>query len=257
MTAQREDILLFASLKTYFGYAQTQRWIRKVSRIVGEARSSTTVRFEVAVFPEVAAMSGVAPLFAASGIVLGSQDVAPNASGPQTGEVSARVLAEIGATYVEIGHAERRLAFGETEDIVAHKLLNAVEHGLVPLVCVGEQQSAGAAAAEICVAQLESALSLLDGRKTRVVVAYEPVYAIGAKISAPLDHVVEVIAVIREYADSHPAVSSARLIYGGSAGPDTVPALRSTVDGLFLGRFVHDPHELRRVIDAYAAAALD
>jgi len=257
MTDERPGVLLFVSLKTYFGYQQSRDWITDAAQVVSDARSAFDLPMEVAVFPEVASLSGVAPLFPGSGLVLGAQDVAPDDSGPQTGEVSARVLQEIGCTYVEIGHAERRLRFGESDELIAQKLANAVEHGLVPLICVGEDSDSSASAAELCVRQLESALAPLvaSGKRTRVVIAYEPVHAIGASESAPLEHVFEVVSALRERADGHPAISQAQVIYGGSAGPVTVPALSSAIDGLFLGRFVHDPKELRRVIDAYAGAA--
>lgn len=254
MTAVPADVLLFTSLKTYFGYAETRRWIHAIARIVAEARESGSFPMEVAIFPDVVALSGVAPLFDGSGISLGSQDVAPDESGPQTGEVSARVLVEIGCTFVEIGHAERRLRFGETDELIRQKLANAVGHGLIPVLCVGEQRGSGLPAAEFCEGQLLSALRGLDepGLSTRLVIAYEPVRAIGAEESASPEQIVETVGALRRAAEAHPSVVDFQVIYGGSAGPATVPRLQSVIDGLFLGRFVHDPTELRRVIEAYA-----
>lgn len=256
MTEPRREVLLFASLKTYFGYRQTRQWLQAVSRIVHGARTAGTVPLEVAIFPEVASLSGLAPLFDRAGIGLGSQDVAPDDSGMQTGEVSARVLSEIGCSFVELGHAERRRDFGETDELIARKLANTVRHGLVPLLCVGEEPDAERFAVEVCVAQLESALVGID-RPTRLIVAYEPIHAIGGAESAPLAHVVEVADAVRRVAGAHPLVSDTQVIYGGSAGPTTVPALRSAIDGLFLGRFIHDAEELARVIEAYARISAD
>lgn len=132
MTVPRAEVMLFTSLKTYFGYEQTREWIQAVARIADEVRESDGLSMELAVFPDVAASSGVAALLSSAGIALGAQDVAADETGPQTGEVSALVLSEIGCTFAEIGHAERRYTFGESDELIARKVANAVEHGLVP-----------------------------------------------------------------------------------------------------------------------------
>jgi triosephosphate isomerase len=253
MSGKAGDILLFVSLKTYFSYVRTQDWIQAVSKIVRDARITGSPPMEVAIFPDVVSLGGVAGLFDETVIALGAQDVAPDGSGSQTGEVSARVLAEIGCKFVEIGHAERRLNFGDSDELIVRKLSNAVAHGLVPVLCVGEMAGEEGSVVDVCSAQLKSALAKLD-RPTRLVIAYEPIRAIGGDESAPLDQVFEIADALRKAAQEHPFVVDAQVIYGGSAGPETVLDLRAAVDGLFLGRFVHDPDDFARVIEAYGGS---
>jgi triosephosphate isomerase len=157
---------------------------------------------------------------------------------------------------VEIGHAERRYLFGETADLITRKVDVSLEHGLVPLVCVGEGRLGDttpvepeAAVAEAG-AQLAQVLYRLPG-SSPFVVAYEPVWAIGADQPAPVDHVRAVAAGLRRMLDGF---SSARLIYGGTAGPGLFSQLATAVDGLFLGRRAHDPAAFAEVLGEVASA---
>ena len=138
------------------------------------------------------------------------------------------------------GHAERRRLFGETDAVVALKTEAAAAAGLTPLLCVGEtERGLPADAARFCFEQIAAALgqtvSLDD-----VVVAYEPVWAIGVADPAQPGYVNDVVAQLRELLlqRSHADTGRPRIIYGGSAGPGLLPQL-DTVDGLFLGRFAH------------------
>ena len=181
-----------------------------------------------------------------STVAISAQDVYWEKQGAFTGEVSAAELAEAGVRYVEVGHAERRRLFGETDEVVAAKTATALRHGLVPVLCVGETVE-GPDAAEVAIAQLGSALA--GAPAGRVIVAYEPVWAIGADAPASDDHIRRVCAALRDARrEPHDAV-----IYGGSAGPGLLTRLGDAVDGIFLGRFAHDPVALRAVIDEAVA----
>ncbi len=238
------------SLKMYFGHRQAAQWFARVAEV---ARANAAVaRGDIVVFviPTYLQIPAAVAAFAGTGVQVGAQDVAAADAGAFTGEVSAAEIAEAGATLAEVGHAERRRLFGETDAVVAAKTAAALRNGLTPVLCVGEperQDAADAAAATI--AQVRSALA--DAEPGAVVVAYEPVWAIGEAQPAPLAHIRAVVAAVRD------AVRSLRpgsvVVYGGSAGPGLLGALGSDVDGLFLGRFAHDPAALAAVLDEASA----
>jgi triosephosphate isomerase len=151
-------------------------------------------------------------------------------------------LCELGCDYVEIGHAERRRIFGEDDTVIAAKTAAAFRNGLTPLLCVGEQRrSLVEAAAAECVAQLDSAVSTAAGP---VVVAYEPMWAIGAAEPASPLYIAAVCSALRSHMSGR-----GKVIYGGSAKPGLLTHLGDGVDGLFLGRFAHDPAAVSRILD--------
>jgi triosephosphate isomerase len=154
--------------------------------------------------------------------------------------------------YAEVGHAERRRLFGETDEVVAAKVAAALDAGIVPVLCVGEADRLSADdAAAATVAQLHADLE--DSPAGPVVVAYEPVWAIGAPQPAPAIHISTVTRALRAALDALPARTGSSVIYGGSAGPGLLTELGDDVDGLFLGRFAHDPEALIAVLDEAAA----
>ncbi len=226
------------SLKMYMGLAATRRWMEQL-------RALPSGEVELFVIPSFLSLHDAREILAGTGIALGAQDVFWEDAGPYTGEVSAPMLAEAGCRYVEIGHAERRRLFGETDAIVAAKMQAAVRAGLVPVLCLGEhERGTPAAAAAACWSQFEAATRGLD-RGAAMVVAWEPVWAIGAAEPASPDTIVAVAGQLRDRLAAWP---SARLIYGGSAGPGLLGRVGGAVDGLFLGRFAHDVDALRRVL---------
>ena len=242
-------MIIGVSLKMYFGHAQTLEWCRGVAALTAERPASSTRLFLLPSFPSLPA---VADLLSGTGVAFGAQDLAAADAGAQTGEVGGAMLAELGCRYVEVGHAERRTLFGEGEDLVAAKTAAALRHGLVPVLCLGEAVRGEAAQAAVeCVRQLDSALadSRAAGLTGPLVIAYEPHWAIGAAEPAPDEHISAVCAALRTAVaelDAHPDSS---VIYGGSAGPGLLARLADTVDGLFLGRFAHDPAALATVLD--------
>lgn len=232
--------LVAVSLKAYLGAAQTDEWLARVAEL---APAGSDV--ELAVLPSFPMIPHTARRLAGTGVSWGAQDVAPSAAGAQTGEVTADLLAELGCRYSVVGHAERRAAFGDTDAVVRAKVARLVEAGVTPFVCVGEtEECAPEAAADVAVRQLVDAL---DGAgATDVVVAYEPVWAIGAPRPAHPGHVVTVAERLHEQLGELGVPG--RVIYGGAAGPGTLAALAPAVDGVFLGRFAHDVAALAAVL---------
>jgi len=235
--------LLAVNLKDYLGAAATADWLGEVARRLPDAGVREEV--ELAVLPSFPLLERARRQLEGVGVEVGAQDVSAAPAGPHTGEVPAAMLAELGCRYVAVGHAERRVEFGESDAVVAAKVAAAVAHDLVPIVCVGEpdRRDADAAAATV-IGQTLAALAEVS--VAEVVVAYEPVWAIGAAEPAAAEHVLAVGAALREELD--PTPHEARLIYGGSAGPGTLAPLSAGYDGLFLGRRAHRVEGLLEVL---------
>jgi triosephosphate isomerase len=224
------------SLKMYFGHSGALEWCD------GVAALDVPDGVELFVIPSFLAIPEALEIFSGTSIAVGAQDLFWEDSGAFTGEISGSELAELGVDVVEVGHAERRRLFGETDEVVALKTAAALRNGITPVLCIGEQERADDAA-QVCLAQLESALTgAPDGR---VIVAYEPVWAIGAAEPAPAEYIRAVTSELRKTGHT--------VIYGGSAGPGLLTELGDDVDGIFLGRFAHDVNALAAVLAEAAA----
>ena len=241
-TTSVSETYVFVSTKTYLGYAQSLDWLDRVRGLVGERSWVADSAVQIAVFPAFPVIPAAVDLLSASPVSVGAQNVSVGA-GPITGEVTAGLLAEIGADYAEIGHAERRALAHETDQDIAEKVAASVAAGLIPLLCVGEPvHQSTADTVQVVLGQIESALSL-TGPDIRLVIAYEPVWAIGASRPAEPGFVNEVVTALRDRMPRPWPV-----LYGGSAGPGLLADLPA-VSGLFLGRFAHDPLNFARVLD--------
>jgi triosephosphate isomerase len=249
------QVFLGVSLKLYLDHATTLGWVSEVVAIAGRSPAVVDGRVDLAVLPSFVSIDAASVITRNTPVDLGAQDLAWADHGAYTGEVSGADLAALGCRYVEVGHAERRRLFGEDDKIVAAKFAAAVRNGLVPILCVGETDHVGTdTAAEFCVAQVQSALAEVDRGVPELIIAYEPVWAIGADRPAGVDHVRSVCAGIADGVGDDQRLSRVRVIYGGSAGPGLLTELGAdAVDGLFLGRFAHDPAALAAVIDEASA----
>lgn len=187
-------------------------------------------------------------------ILVGAQDAFWEDTGAYTGEASPANLAELGCRLVELGHAERRRLFGETDADTAKKAVAAARNGLVPLVCIGER-SRGPVSMAVgeCASQVAVVMDAVP-EGVEVVLAYEPVWAIGASAPASSEHVVGVVDAIRGLPCVKNRKGMTRIIYGGSAGPGLYEKLKGSLDGLFLGRFAHDPAAFIKTIHEVADA---
>ncbi len=175
-------------------------------------------------------------------VVRGAQDVDWHDDGAYTGEVSASRLADAGCRYVIVGHSERRALYGETDAVVARKAAAARERGLTPILCVGEtlaEREANRTEAVVG-AQIDAAIEFLGADAfADMVIAYEPVWAIGTGRTATGEQAQAVHAFIRARIAGHdPAAASAvRIVYGGSVKPDNAQALfvNPDIDGGLIG----------------------
>jgi L-erythrulose 1-phosphate isomerase len=230
------------SLKMYMGLRQTQQWIADVAEL---ARCGLPPDVELFVVPDFLSLHEARLALVGTPVALGAQDVFWEDCGSFTGEVSAPMLVEAGCSLVEIGHSERRRLFGETDEVVARKVAAAVRSRLVPVLCVGEpERVTPQAAVDFCMRQLESGTCRI-GPDAPLIVAYEPVWAIGASEPASPEFIVAVAEGLSRWITPR---RETRLVYGGSAGPGLFSQLGTAVDGLFLGRFAHDVRALAAVL---------
>ena len=240
-------ILVGVSTKMYLGYRDSLDWLERLRHEVDTRPALAAGRVVPFVIPSFPVLPAAARLLAGSPLLLGAQNCGW-ADGPWTGEVAPSMLAELGVRLVEIGHAERRRHFNEDDAMVARKVRAAAEAVLTPLLCVGERDGGQpAAAADYVYRQIESAVDGDWDLAGRLVVAYEPVWAIGAAEPAAAAYVSDVVQQLRDRLTTA-GVPGLPVIYGGSAKPGLLPTLEG-ISGLFLGRFAHDPVNFGRVLD--------
>jgi len=195
------------------------------------------------VCPPFTALASVSQLLHGSRIGLGAQDVFWEPQGAFTGEISAPMLVDVGCRYVIVGHSERRTHFGETDQIVQRKLLAALRHSLIPIVCIGETLAEREAhhTVDVLQRQLEGAVHEVPATdRARVILAYEPVWAIGTGRNATPEQAQEVHAFIRQWIVKHWGAdmgASLRIQYGGSVTAANVASLlqQPDVDGALVG----------------------
>ncbi|XBH20885.1 triose-phosphate isomerase family protein [Jonesiaceae bacterium BS-20] len=252
--AGRRPVTLGVSFKQYLDVATSVAWVQTVAAAVAEHPAVLSGQVQLFVLPSLPALDQVARVLEGSPMQVGAQDLFWEDRGAYTGGISGADLAELGSTYVEVGHAERRKIFGEDVAITRRKFAAAVRNGLTPVLCVGEQTAQDAdSAAQTCIAQLESAIAEVTQDELRpLVVAYEPEWAIGAPAPAPAEHVTAVVNRIRARMAQIFGLEQSAVIYGGSAKPGLLTTLGADVDGLFLGRFAHDPAAFLQIIDEAA-----
>jgi triosephosphate isomerase len=241
-------VTLGVSLKMYFSYQRTLGWCQAIAAQLGANAWVSSGHIEVFVIPSFPMLPAALGILAGHAQV-GAQNLCWDDEGAYTGEVSPAVLREIGCRLVEIGHAERRRYFAETDQQIADKTAAAWRNGLTPLLCLGEPQRGPVDdAVALCLEQLDSALAV--ARRTslsgELILAYEPQWAIGATQPATPAYIGQVCQALAEAVAS--AGLSARVIYGGSAGPGLLGSLGQQVDGVFLGRFAHDPEAFARIL---------
>lgn len=247
-------VTVAVSLKTYFGHARALAWCEEVAARLGAHPAVADGAVRVILIPTYPQLPGALAAVTTTPLEIGAQDVSAHPAGAFTGEVTAAELAELGVRVAEVGHAERRRLFGETDADAAAKSRAALQAGLTPLVCIGESEPVAATdAATQAVSQLQACLA--NAPAGPVVVAYEPVWAIGAAEPAPDAHIETVTVALGRALASDPARAGSSVIYGGSAGPGLLTRLGGAVDGLFLGRFAHTVDALVAVVDEAASLA--
>ncbi|KUK10067.1 MAG: Triosephosphate isomerase [Clostridia bacterium 41_269] len=208
-----------------------------------KSRFSNIEGVEVAVCPPFTSLETVSKLCKESSIHVGAQNMFWEEQGAYTGEISPLMLKDLGCKYVILGHSERRQFFGETNENVSRKVKSALKHNIIPIICVGEtlaQREAGETD-RVCREQLQESLKGIDNLEgNEIVVAYEPVWAIGTgKTASPkdADHVANFIRLILANMYSAKTAERVRILYGGSVKPENIVEFMAqpNIDGALVG----------------------
>src|SRR5438270_2848533 len=243
--------LIAANWKMYKNPAQTEELFDKFLPLIFDHN-----RDEIVVCPPYVDLHAAIESAKGSNVAVGAQNVYWKDEGAFTGEISAQMLVAVGCTHVIIGHSERRQYFGETDDTVNLRLKAALEHGLTPIVCVGEglEEREAGLTEDVLRRQCLRAFNALSAKKAaKLVIAYEPVWAIGTGKTATPQMASDAHVIIRgeaanafgqEFADG------LRILYGGSVKPDNANALMSQeeIDGALVGGASLDPKSFAAIV---------
>lgn len=186
-----------------------------------------------------------------SKIMLGAQNIHWEQQGAYTGEISGEMLTEIGVSYVIVGHSERRQYFGETDETVNLRLKAAQKYGLKPILCVGESKSQRDAGEteNIIISQLQQDLTNVD--QNNIVIAYEPIWAIGSGETCETKEANRVIGIIRQQLDN----KNVSIQYGGSVKPGNIDEIMAQpeIDGVLVGGASLTPKDFARIVNYKSA----
>jgi triosephosphate isomerase (TIM) len=211
---------------------------------------------DVVICPPFTALSAVVERRYGTAVKVAAQNMHEAESGAYTGEVSAQMLVELDVEAVVLGHSERRQLFGETDEALARKVPAALAADLEPILCVGESEEARDAGQTEAVldSQLQADLAEVSSADiARVVIAYEPIWAIGTGRTATSEQAEEAIAFIRDVVRQRGAAADeVRILYGGSVKPGNAAELlgRPEIDGALVGGAALDPDDFAAIVEA-------
>jgi triosephosphate isomerase len=247
--------LIAGNWKMNFDHLRAVAFVQKIAWTLKDAKFSPT-EVEVSVFPPFTDIRSVQTLIESDslGFAFGAQDVSPFDDGAHTGDISGEFLKKLNCRYVIIGHSERRQDHHENDELVAAKTKAAVKHGLIPIICVGETSDDldkfGASA--VPVGQLRAVLAGLAA-DSEIVVAYEPVWAIGSGQAATPTQAQDVCAALRVVIAEELSPESAeatRILYGGSVKSGNIASFmrEKDVDGALVGGASLDAEEFAKIV---------
>ena len=230
--------------------AEGAEYVEKFLPLVADATG-----VDIVLAPPFTALDRVSQALAGSAVMLACQNVNPADKGAYTGEISAGMIHDLGCRYAIVGHSERRALYGETSDVVDQKATALLAQGVLPIVCVCETLGDREAdrAFDVVGQQLEGSLrSIPDARAAEIVVAYEPVWAIGTGKTATPEIAQEIHAFIRGLLGDRfgSAAAAMRIQYGGSVKPDNAKELMSQpdIDGALVGGAGLDPDSFAKIV---------
>ncbi|HAB0009105.1 TPA_asm: triose-phosphate isomerase [Listeria monocytogenes] len=242
--------LVGINMKNYINTrAQTSEWLEATIPLLKNFSEVDTF-----IFPSMGTLETTANLLVGTSFGFGPQNMAPEKSGPLTGEFSVESIIDLNANYVEIGHAERKNLFHEKTSEIAKKIKLALDEKITPVVCVGEEVRANDTneLKHALKKQIEALFQTINlAQWENVVLAYEPEWAIGKASSAETNYIESahqaLREIIRELSGDETLV---RIIYGGSVSKENSAEIvrQKNVDGLFVGRFGHKPQNFADIV---------
>ena len=242
--------ILAANWKMHKTIAESVAFAGAFSKLVRDVSD-----VEIAIAPPFTALDRIGRVLAGHGVALAAQNVSAEAEGAFTGEIAARMLVDLGCRYGIVGHSERRALFGDSDAVVARKAAVLLAAGIRPIVCVGEtlEQREAGRTFETLAAQVEGSLAQVPRERAEdLVLAYEPVWAIGTGRTATPEMAQEAHAFLRERLVARFAGSAdrIRIQYGGSVKPENVYDLMAQpdIDGALVGGASLDPVAFARIV---------
>jgi triosephosphate isomerase (TIM) len=251
VSMENRKVLVAANWKMYKSITEARRFVEELQAQVGPQDDR-----EVVIAPPFTALSAIARTLRENGFALAAQNCHWEEQGAFTGEISVGMLREVGCRYVIVGHSERRQLFGETDDMIQKKAAAVYRHALTPILCIGEtlqQREAGETFAVVA-RQLEEAVTGLTPEQARqLVLAYEPVWAIGTGRTASPEQAQDVHHFLRDRCTAlfdKSIANHIRMVYGGSVKTTNVDALMAQpdIDGLLVGGASLDVASFSRIV---------
>jgi triosephosphate isomerase len=244
--------VIASNWKMYKTQAETRAFFAAFAPLV-----AATKHCDIVVAPPFTALAAASEAAKNTNIAISAQDVFWEKEGAFTGEISAPMLVEVGCRYVIVGHSERRQFFGDTDETVARKAKAALAAGLTPIICVGEllaHREAGETN-QICKTQFTQGPGELTPEEfSRILIAYEPVWAIGTGRTATPEIAADVHRFLRQCAEerfSAVLAAAVRILYGGSVKPDNIKGLmaQEEIDGALVGGASLDPKSFASIVN--------
>lgn len=242
--------ILAANWKMQKTTGEAEAFVRAFLPLVADASG-----VDIVIAPPFTALQRVGTALQGSGVVLAAQNVNAEEKGAFTGEIAPRMLTDLGCAYAIVGHSERRTLYGETDQVVAAKAAALLQHGVRPIVCVGEslEEREAERTPALISSQLEGSLASVPvERAAEIVIAYEPIWAIGTGRTATPEMAQEVHAMIRERLRGRfgAAGDQIRIQYGGSVKPENVRDLmgQADIDGALVGGASLEPDSFSKIV---------
>ena len=250
--SKNRKIIIAGNWKMNKSIAEAEELTKNITMELGE-----TSEVDVVVCPTFTALKSVGDIITNTTVKLGAQNMHWEAEGAYTGEISASMLRDLYCHYVILGHSERRTYFGETDEIVNNKVKAAIAANLKPIVCVGEslEQRESDQTKDVIKGQIEKSLAGLGENLDKVIIAYEPIWAIGTGLTASPEQAQDVHAYIRsilEEMGGTDIAQSIRIQYGGSMKPANAEELLSQpdIDGGLIGGAALDASSFAGIVNA-------
>jgi triosephosphate isomerase len=247
--------LMAGNWKMHLNHLEAIALVQKIAFLL---KDDDYAAVDVAVMPPFTDLRSVQTLVEGDKLKIqyGGQDVSEHAAGAYTGEIAGHMLAKLGCTYAVVGHSERRTYHDESDEVVNRKAKAALDHGLVPIVCVGEHlevRQAGEHVPHVQQQLVGSLAGLSEEQLLTVVIAYEPVWAIGTGEVASPEDAQEVCQVIRQWLAEHHSQAVAdqvRILYGGSVKSTNIAGImaKPDVDGALIGGASLDADEFATIV---------
>ena len=246
--------IFVANWKMQRSFDESLSWIDEHKSSLKQLITSTT---KLVICPEFTTLKSIYDKISGTGIELGAQNCAAQVTGSYTGEVSAKSLKEVGCSYCIIGHSEHRRLSGETFHDVGLKLVTLLRLGVTPIICVGESANdhKEGATHDVLQVQLEPIVDgLLDYEKlsksAAIIVAYEPLWAIGSGATPNNLEIINALKTIRDYLKEQTPNCSVQLLYGGSVNEQTLVELKKIkeLDGFLIGSASLDFQNLKKIV---------